>query len=275
MLKKLLYYEWLSVRRYLLPLLGLTPFLALFAGMIGYFSARVTNLIVSIGLMTMYTFSMIALVLSFALLPVLLVVRYWSGLYSDNGYLTLMLPIRRRSLLFSKMLNSLLSMTVYLIVAALSLSFAVGAPIASGMEQGPLYAYRIAWEWVRGLSEAVPGPIPVLAVEGVLYLLAGLTLQFSILYLGVTLGAVIFQGKARIGGAVLFCFVTNSITSSLLTTVEFALSGGIVGIFSFSALTGAASTQLFLITEIVLRGGIAVGFFFLNSFLVTRKLNLS
>ena len=79
MLKKLLKYDFLSLKRFLIPLYLLTPVLALFAGMLSWITNRTDNVVVTLGLNSIYLFSIVALILSVALLPVLLVVYYYRG----------------------------------------------------------------------------------------------------------------------------------------------------------------------------------------------------
>ena len=276
MLKKLLYYEYLSVRRYLLPLLALTPAFALIVGLIGYASSRVENAVIQISLSTMYVFAMIALVLSVGLLPVLLVVRYWSGLYGDSGYLTLLLPVSRKKILLSKVLGSIVMTLIYLVVAFFSIGFAYGASLAYAMGHGPFYAFSVTFETIKALFSTVPGGVSAfMVVEFVIYLIFMLSFMFNLLYTGVTLGAAIFQGKARIAGAVLFCFVSYTIWSTVKTIIEGLLSGGIILLFSLDAMMDAATFQFFLIVEAVLYAGFSVGLFFFNAKMVDKKLNLT
>ena len=274
MLRKLLKYDFLSIRRYLIPLLLLTPALSFIAGMISFLSAKTSQALVTLGLKSIFFFSIFALALSVALLPVLLVVRYYAGLYSDSGYLTLMLPVKRRMLIFSKLLCAFLSELSYIVVAFFSFVFALGAGSAAAVGRNPFYGYKIIFDGIRGFLQTAPLNAALLVVEILAYVLVWVILQFSILYLGVTLGAVIFQGKGKILGGVLFCFVTNTAVSTLLSLIELAISGGIIGIGSLSAFESGTTLQIFFAVEIILRLGISVGLYFFNVRMTEKKLNL-
>ena len=112
-------------------------------------------------------------------------------------------------------------------------------------------------------------------VEFVIYLIFLLSFVFNLFYTGVTLGAAIFQGKARIGGAVLFCFISYMIWSAIKTIVEGLLLGGTILIFSVDAMMSAETFRFFLIVEAVLYAGFSVGLFFFNAKMIDKKLNLT
>lgn len=274
MLKKLLKYDFLSLKRFLIPLYLLTPVLALFAGMLSWITNRMDNDVVTLGLKSIYLFSIVALILSVALLPVLLVVYYYRGLYSDTGYLTLLLPVKRRQLILSKLLCAFLSITAYIIVAFFSFGIAFFAGTAAILGRNPFYAYSLFFTVVGDFLTSTPLHPVLLAIEGLIYLLAWLLLEFSNYYLGVTLGAVVFQGKGKIWGGILFCIVTESAVSTVLSLIEFAFSGGILGIGGVDAFDSPVILQVFLIGGIVLRLAVAIGVTIFNIRMTEKKLNL-
>ena len=274
MLKKLLKYDFLSLKRFLIPIYLLTPVLAFFAGMLSWITNRTDNYVVTLGLKSIYLFSIVALILSVALLPVLLVVYYYRGLYSDTGYLTLLLPVKRRQLILSKLLCAFLSITAYLIVAFFSFGIAFFAGTAAILGRNPFYAYSLFFTVVGDFLTSTPLHPVLLAIEGLIYLLAWLLLEFSNYYLGVTLGAVVFQGKGKIWGGILFCIVTESAVSTVLSLIEFAFSGGILGIGGVDAFDSPVILQIFLIGGIVLRLAVAIGVTIFNIRMTEKKLNL-
>ena len=274
MLKKLLKYDFLSLKRFLIPLYLLTPVLALFAGMLSWITNRTDNVVVTLGLNSIYLFSIVALILSVALLPVLLVVYYYRGLYSDTGYLTLLLPVKRRQLILSKLLCAFLSITAYIIVAFFSFGIAFFAGPAAILGRNPFYAYSLFFSTVGDFLASTPLHPVLLAIEGLIYLLVWLLLEFSNYYLGVTLGAVVFQGKGKIWGGVLFCFVTDTAVSSVLSLIEIAVAGGVFGLGGLSAMEDPATLQVFLIGGIVLRLAVAIGVTIFNIRMTEKKLNL-
>ena len=275
MLKKLLKYDFLSLRRFLIPLYSLTPVLALLAGLLSWIATKSDHPLVYLGLQSIYWFSTVALVLSAALLPVLLVVNYYKGMYSDAGYLTLLLPVKRRQLLFSKLLCTVISLVAYIVVAFFSFGFAFFAGAAAEAGRNPFYAYVIVFTMIGDFLTTAPINAVLLVIEGLLYLFVLLILEFSNYYFGVTLGAVVFQGKGKIWGGILFCIVTDVAVSTLLSLVNLAVSGGILaGGADLSSFESTATLQVFLILGIVLRLGVAVLINFFNIRMTEKKLNL-
>lgn len=273
MLKKLLKYDFLSILRFLIPLLLFTPVLAGLAGLL-YWLASLTGpkqILLALGLMSMSGFAILVLVLSAAVLPIMLIIRYYSGLYSDTGYLTLMLPVKRWKLIFSKMICAFLCELAHITVLFFSAVFVFGAFVNAS---NPFRGYVMVFVGIKDFLAALSGQTALLLVEIILYVLVWIVLQFSILYLGVTLGAVIFQGKGKVWGSVLFCFVTNSAVQTVFSLVELAISGGIIGILSVEALENGFPTQFFLLIEILMRIGISIGLYFFNVRLAEKKLNL-
>ena len=274
MLKKLLKYDFLSIKRFVIPLLLLTPAVGFAVGMAGYAGGKIEYELIQMGLLTMYVFGSIALVLSLALLPVLLIIRYYSGMFGDAGYITLLLPVSRKQLLLSKLLNAIILMFVYMIVAFFSLGFAFCVPQTIESGHTIFYSIPLAFEFVKGLFFYFGGFSAGSAVAFVFYLLFLLTFIFSLFYTGVTLGTVIFQGKAKIAGAIGFCIASYMIWSLIKTAIE-VIPTLILLTNDAEAMLNATVLRIFLVVEIALYAIFSVILFFLNSRLIDRKLNLT
>ena len=274
MLRKLLKYDFLSIRRYLIPLLILTPVVGFAFGMIGYAGNRIETPLVQMGLMTMYVIGLVALVLSVALLPVLLILRYYMGMFGDAGYITLLLPVSRKMLLLSKILYAVILMAGYVVIAFFSLGFAFFAPQTIGSGHGIFYSFTMSFEFVKGLFYYVGGSSAGGVVAIVFYLLFLLTFMFSLFYTGVTMGAAIFQGKAKIAGSIGFCIASYLMWSVIKTAIE-AIPTAIIVRNGADTLMDPKVLLIFLLGETLLYAGFSVGLFFLNSHLIDRKLNLT
>ena len=92
---------------------------------------------------------------------------------------------------------------------------------------------------------------------------------------GVTLGAAIFQGRAKIGGAILFCVVSYLVWSVIKTSIEAIPTAILVANGAEEVLLNSTVLLIFLIGETLLYAGFSVGLFFLNARLIDRKLNLA
>ena len=273
MLKKLLKYDFLSIKRFAIPLFLLTPAVAFAVGMIGYLGNRIPNAIVDLGLTTMYVIGLIALFLSVALLPVLLIVRYYSGMFGDAGYTTLLLPVSRKLLLFSKVLYALIMMLGYLLVAFFSIGFAFCVPQTANSGHTIFYAFSLTFNLVKGMFTMFGGFSAGGFVAFIFYLLFLLTFLLNLFYTGVTLGAAIFQGKAKVAGAIAFCVASYMIWSVIKTAIE-AIPTAIIASRGVEAMMNATVLRIFLIAELALYAGFSVALFFFNARLIDRKLNL-
>ncbi len=276
MLKKLLKYDFLSIKRFVIPLLLLTPAVAFAIGMIGYLGNRIHNSVVEIGLETMYVIGLIALFLSIALLPVLLIVRYYIGMFGDAGYVTLLLPVPRKLLLLSKVLYAVILTTGYLVVAFFSIGFAFFVTQTILYPGHTIfYAFHLTLASVKGLSLGFLGDFNAgVAVELVFYVIFLVTFIINLFYTGVTLGAVVFQGKAKIGGAIGFCIAAYMAWSLIKTLIE-AIPTMILVTGDAEELLGSSFFFFVWIAETVLYACFSVGLFFLNARLIDRKLNLA
>ena len=274
MLKKLLKYDFLSVKRFVLPLMLLTPAASFVFGMIGYIANLIDSPVVQMGLMTMYVISLIALFLSVTLLPVLLIVRYYSGMFGDAGYVSLLLPVSRKLLLLSKVLYALILMLWYLLFAFFSIGFAFCVPDTAHSGHTIFYAYVLAFDLVKGLFTTFGGFSAGGLVAFVFYLIFMMTFLLNLFYTGVTLGAAIFQGKAKVAGAIAFCVASYMIWSVIKTAIE-AIPTAIIVSRGVEAMMNATVLRIFLIAEMALYAGFSVLLFFLNSRLIDRKLNLT
>ena len=150
MWKKLLKYDFRSVKRFGLPIL----IVILAAGLLGavsivgiIWSLRVNTVLTSL-LTTVFALmiSFVFLVISIAVtgIGVAILVDYYKTLVTDEAYLTFTLPVRPREILWSKLLNSCVWSTL-VVVASL---FVGGALLVAGFGAGGVLP-----EVMAGISE--------------------------------------------------------------------------------------------------------------------------
>ena len=122
MLGKVLKYDLKALCRYLIPLYAVLFGLGIMIRLLGFFD-NVSIIAIICGLM------MVALVvlscLSFVLNGIFSVKYYLENLFKDEGYLTHTLPVKKGTLLFSKVLASLVtfSMTALVLIISLIVAF--------------------------------------------------------------------------------------------------------------------------------------------------------
>lgn len=121
MLGKVLKYDLKALCRYLIPLYAVLLGLGIMIRLLGFFD-NVSIIAIICGLM------IVALVvlscLSFVLNGIFSVKHYLENLFKDEGYLTHTLPIKKGTLLFSKVLASLVTFCVTALILVVSLIIA-------------------------------------------------------------------------------------------------------------------------------------------------------
>lgn len=149
---------------------------------------------------------------------ILILYRYYRSVFTDEGYLTMTLPVGTHALLLGKMFAAL--------VYALAVAVAVGAAymlsvtipfIFKMIENGTLKNF---WDYFSGSDiSGISGKEVPKVVLAILDALFTVIRQFVLLYAAVTFGAAALK-KAKLVGAVLFVFLisfVNGIFSTLLS----------------------------------------------------------
>ncbi len=257
MLKKLIRYELLSIKTPLRISLILLPSL----GVIGFFAAwlmtSVPDLFLMISVGAIFGASMLGLFFAAFLAPCLLIIRYYQSYFTDEGYLTMMLPVSNKQKTFAKLLvASCVSLGTGLI-AILSLMLVI-----TGFNLGVGGRF-----WLTVLFAGVdPLLLTAYLIEIFLSLIATAISQIIIFYVSITLGAVVFS-KNKLLGAVIFYFVVNAVISLATTLLNYLVIG-----LAFTAAEGGV--HVLLIGTFLIYAGIAVGGYFYNLYLLNHKLNL-
>ena len=202
---------------------------------------------------------------------ILAYMRFYKNLFTDEGYLTFTLPVRRSTLLLSKLVNALIFDAMYAVLMILGafivLLIAPPTPVLPDM-------FRVlAMTWQLG-------------AWNVLYILEWIVLfvlldLFSnlLLYLCVTVGALIVKKAKLVVGLVLYYGVYTVLSTVLqvLTSIVLPLSAGelvtLIDGLSQTALLGAIALVLLLLIGVV--ATLAFTLWSMTLGRLERKLNLS
>lgn len=265
MLKKCLKYDLAPIAR-IWWILAVT---ALGAGMIGSIAIRLLienfNAIVTtdadalVSILAQFSLSALifvcALVIAaFPVVTVILVyVRYFKNFFTDEGYLTFTLPVPRRTLYLSKVLNALIWMGASILVLLAVVAFGLlvvpvadldifGMPLVDGGS-----AYRLLFEALTAIWEDVGAWMILYLFEGLLLLVTGMTFTVGLVNLCLTFGATIAK-KHKLLAAIGVYYGVNMILSALGGVLEFLLMIG-----------GAAMAEvLHSISDVKIQGFIAL-----------------
>lgn len=263
MLKKILKHDSLAILRRLLPLfivqlsagallmvlalvrgaLLTSPGTALLDGILGALS----------GLLWMSVFIL------FVITDLLVYHQYFRSMFTDEGYLTMVIPVSTHRLLLGKLLCGFLWSLTATVIALLSVLLGL---LPTLMQWIP--AESLLW-LLEGLgttgTDASGGwLIPFYILTGAV----SLVYQHLLIYCAITLGGCFFK-KHKYVGAILFYYIVSMLTE-MLTVIPTVIFAFVVAPLLHEALS--------LLLIILLFGAVAVGLYFLTHRVLHRHFNL-
>lgn len=204
---------------------------------------------------------------------ILIFIRLYRNFFTDEGYLTFTLPVRRRDLVNSKVISGSImqiATTVLLFLDVMLMGF---------LQDPKLYLNVDNWEKNIGgfwnATEHFRGYLAIYAVE--LLLLGVLCIACSILFLYVCISfASMIVKRGKLIAAIGIYYGANSI---LVFLMELMLLFGLVSIGEWLSPLGnraGANSIVFLLAGAIFFAGMFCSLFYcLFHYLVDRKLNLS
>ena len=283
MLIKLLKYDFRNLRRYCIPLL-----FAMLAGTVlgmvclplvygmGELMPTVASefsFLFTMGMM----FAMFGcfgafflILLSAGLFQLMVCVDFYKSLITDEGYLTFTLPVKRREIIFSKVINGLLWCLIGLIAAVVGVSLVLSSldlltDAAPWAELGAMFQGIGSF----GFSEVLL--LLQMLLYGFLALVSGLLLYFSAIFLG---SVIARKHKLIVGiGCILAGnFIYSTVLSILMMILEFVA-------IAFGVALGLGESflmfqMIFGVMNVVMLAATVALYFFLHR-LMEKKLNLA
>lgn len=222
-----------------------------------------------------------AIALSFVLTMVLVYVRFYKNLFTDEGYLTFTLPVSRKQILLSKTVNAFIWYCLHgLLIVGAVLIFLLLAPPA---EEGGFIINTVAFKWIGDIFGEIWGYIGAwtlpIAAGAVVFLLITTLQGIALLHLSITIGSVIAK-KAKIVAAIGIYYAFNTASSMIWQLIFSCFTYGILpGItVIMPEPTGSeigALISLCLAAVIAVSGVITVVLYNLTQHMLDRKLNLA
>lgn len=192
---------------------------------------------------------------------VLIVLRFYRTMFTDEGYLTLTLPVRAGSLVAAKYLVALVIMEVF----ALTALVLVGGMMTVSAEGDP-EVFVSMLSMMSGMFGIVHDFGAVAAVVGLVNVLIGTAYQLALAFVSLALGAW-WARRHKVAAAVGLFLGIGWLVSLVFSMGTFAAAvGGMQG------LAFAASLSL---VQMALNAVVAVGAVFLTAYLVKNKIDLS
>ncbi len=220
------------------------------------------------------------ILLSFVLTMVLVYLRSYKNLYSDEGYLTFTLPISRRAIFLSKTVNAFIWYVIHFVLLIFSaLTFMLIVPPSFDGELINPIVFVTLGEFVKSSFNDMGLWLILIALAAILILIAYALYSISFYHLCITIGAVIAK-KMKLLAAIGVYYAGSAVLSLFLQIIFiFAVplySNGI-GIYIDSGNAFDVGGVLFfsLLIFAMIIGSLALAMYGLTQKLIDRNLNLS
>lgn len=274
MLKKLLKYDLRSVFRFwwIVALISVgMAVLGGFAQSILYNDdiPRVINVIASIVAFFSY-FCMMGLAV---LTQVLLFIRFYRNFFTDEGYLTFTLPVKRETLLNSKVLAGFIAMAAAAAVCALNFSIIFAIPQYEVFRSGEFFSG--IEEGLREIPDHLVGPLIVMGIEALV--LAALVLLLSVLFLYccITFGSMLVKKGKLFASIGMYYGIGSSIISAMQLILILSVGSITVWMEPISEWQAPTIVTLILLGGILFLAALCALVYAFTHWMLGRKLNLS
>ena len=290
MFKKLLKYDLRTVAK----LWWIGPAVSVIAAIIGALLVRFFNDVVEktpnnffVDLFSLFaTLACIlcvsAILISFAFTMVLVFVRFYKHLFTDEGYLTFTLPAKRKTILLSKTVNATIWLTSHAVIIFFSIILFI--LLATPLEKGDFlinFSFFVdVWDILKFLWEVLFGVwLVVYILEIILISFIYLIFSMVLIHFCITFGSVLVK-KAKLLMSVGFYYVFNSILAAIgqvgIFLGQFILIDGLI------ILTESASEHLVFAIFALFFIGVAAAIatvtallYSATQYMIERRLNLA
>jgi hypothetical protein len=274
MLKKLLKYDLRSVFRFwwIVALISVgMAVLGGFAQSILYNNdiPRAINVIASIVVFFSY-FCMMGLAV---LTQVLLFIRFYRNFFTDEGYLTFTLPVKRETLLNSKVLAGFIAMAAAAAVCALNCSIIFAIPQYEVFRSGEFFSG--IEEGLREIPDHLVGPLLIMGIETLV--LAALVLLLSVLFLYccITFGSMLVKKGKLFASIGMYYGIGSSIISAMQLILILSVGSITVWMEPISEWQAPTIVTLILLGGILFLAALYALVYAFTHWMLGRKLNLS
>ena len=276
MLKKLLKYDIRAIFKYWWILAVSSVGLSLVGGMCLYalmnFEDNDPNAIMILVAVLGIVATVIGLSAFLIVTEILIYVRFYKNFFTDEGYLTFTLPVKRSQLLNSKLIVTVGASlaTILVLIVDVIMVFAIGAPDSFNSE---------FWKSLGWIFGEVTKSLGIYAIIYALeILLIGVLLGLSsilLLYICITLASIIVK-KAKVIAAIgIYYGAYSAVTFAAQLIYVFGLMfiGGTFSNLPEAAMTGTVALILLVLLAFV--AALCVALYLLEYYLLDKKLNLA
>ena len=268
MLKKLLKYDLRTMWRFCAPMFIATGLVSVVCCALLYFTISLSDAEGVFAAVMMvngfYAIGILAIVVMTVISGFMVFYRYYKSMFTDEGYLTMVIPVSTSTLLNAKLLSSLIFTAIITVVSAVSLCIAVIIPISlndpslvaslwkmlksviPALSYGSLEAWVVITVVIRYL---------LIFVEGVIIMIAS-----------ITVGAILIN-KYKLLGAICMYLAVDLVHSILISITDFVF---ILFPDAYYAVAALVSNAI----RIVLAAAFSALLYFLSLHTLKKKLNI-
>ncbi len=225
-------------------------------------------------------FCVIAIPISYVFTMILVFVRFFRHFFTDEGYLTFTLPVKRSTLLLSKTLNASIWLIAHSILTAIS--FLLFVLFVYPPEHGELInftPFEVVGKLISNLWSSIGAWLIVYAFEALLIAFVGLMFSIFLVHFCITVGSMLVKkAKLIVSIAIYYAFTSALTTATQIVAFLFAnfMSDGL-SILMENATEGQAYAVIALLVLVIISifAVISTLVYSATQYLLDRKLNLA
>ena len=268
MLRKLIKYDMRSISKAALPIFLVSGMISIVCCVSLYFTygfAENAESVLGAVLATsgFYLLGILAIGILWAVTAFISISRYYKSLFTDEGYLTMVLPVKTSTILNAKLISTFVWIGIATVVTGACAIVALYLPTV-------LYDSRLISDAASGIKlllgiegELSAAERAVMILDSIGNLFSYVSSVFTVIT-AVTVGAVVLR-KKRILGSVLFCFIISFVTETVISIFSV-----IIGI-AFGENNAVAADITGYAVSIVLYVLLCVGMYFVNLIILDKK----
>lgn len=202
---------------------------------------------------------------------VVAVVRFYKNMYSAEGYLTFTLPVNNAQHIFVKLLTAICCQAICLLTVIIAATIALSGEPLSDLAQIFSTGFAEFYEEL-GLVNFIAFTFDIIVI--VLLSVVGNMLLY---YACITVGQTAKKNRILMAvGAYFIYYVATQIISTVIVMVitVFGMTGAFDGIVAWLDNHVTVAMHLALGTSIVIYAAMAVAFWYVTQWIMTKKLNL-
>lgn len=202
-------------------------------------------------------------------ITIVCVLRYWRSFHSDEGYLTMTMPVSTHTHIFSKLIVAevwLLVTVLVLYLASIIANVALFQDVATAAEEMEIADELVSDEEVR--------QVLLFLLLGLLAIVVAPAANMLLMYASISLGHIFQKYKKLL--SIVFIYVFNQVLGVLYSIpILLLLVKAIEGDYIFLPLSDVMrGVNIFMVVLLVFSVLQCVGFYFLTHYCLSKKLNL-